>query len=716
MNAETAPASVPLYLDPDQPLVVRIADLLAALTLPEKVGLMSHAAHAIPRLQIPAYNYWSEALHGVARNGRATVFPQTIGLAATWDPALMRRMGGAIGDEARAKYHAALRRQGETDWYQGLTFWTPNVNIFRDPRWGRGQETWGEDPLLTGQLAAAFVAGLQGDHPRYLKTAACAKHYAVHSGPENLRHSFDAIVSQRDLHAVYLPAFRQLVMEAKVEAVMGAYNRTNGEPCCAHPQLIEEILRGEWGFTGHFVSDCNALSDFHGGHRITADAVESAALALTRGCDLGCDHVYEHLPEAITRGLATEADIDRALSRTLATRFKLGMFDPPARVPYANIPPEVIGCEEHQQLAYEAAVKSLVLLKNSAGLLPLPQTLRSLLVVGPTAASVDALLGNYYGINERMVTLLEGIVGAVPEGVRLDYRPGCQLTRPNVNPHDWTAASAAGCDVVIACMGLSPLLEGEEGDAILAEAGGDRPDIALPAAQQDFIKQLALNGARVALVLTGGSPIALGEVADLVEAILYVWYPGQEGGRAVADALFGRVAPSGKLPVTFPRSLDQLPPFEDYAMRQRTYRYADWEPLFPFGFGLSYTHFVYSDLKITPAALCAGESVTVRLVVANAGAMDGEEVVQLYLNGPDTADGAPRQRLAAFQRVGLAAGEEQEVIFDVTPARMQLVDDDGRPWLPAGRYGLTVGGCSPGARGLALGAPEPLSAMFEVFV
>jgi len=702
------------YLNPHLPVEARVADLLAAMTLPEKISQMGNRAKAIPRLGIPAYSYANEALHGVARNGRATVFPQTIGLAATWDPALVRRVASAIGDEARAKYHAALRSHGEAIGYQGLTFWSPNVNIFRDPRWGRGQETWGEDPFLTGVMAAAFVAGLQGGDPRYLKAAACAKHYAVHSGPERLRHCFDAIVSRRDLWATYLPAFRKLVREAKVEAVMGAYNRTNGEPCCANQHLMEEILRGEWGFAGHFVSDCGALADLHQNHKVTADAAESAALALQRGCDLNCGHVFEHLSEAIDRGLVTEADVDRALARTLATRFKLGMFDPPDCVPYAHTPPEIIGCEAHRDLAYEAAVKSVVLLKNAGGLLPLPPTLRSVQVVGPTAATMDALLGNYFGLNEHMTTFVEGIVGALPEGVRLDYRPGCQLVAPNLNAHDSAVANAAGCDVTIACLGLLPLLEGEEGDAILSAEGGDRSDIGLPAVQQAFIKQLAMHGAKVVLVLTGGSPIALGEVADLAQAIVFAWYPGQEGGRAVADVLFGHAMPSGRLPVTFPQSVTQLPPFDDYAMRERTYRYASWEPLYPFGFGLSYTRFAYSDLVATPSAVRAGESVLVRLSVTNVGAVAGEEVVQLYLSDLETSVEAPIQSLVAFQRVALAPGERREVTFTVTPSMMMLVDDEGHARLEPGQFRLMVGGCSPGERGSALGAAELLTAVIEV--
>ena len=449
-------------------------------------------------------------------------------------------------------------------------------------------------------------------------------------------------------------------------------------------------------------------------YRVTVDAAESAALALRRGCDLECGHVFEHLPEAIGRGLVTEADVDRALSRTLATRFKLGLFDPPDLVPYASIGPEVIGCAAHRDLAYEAAVKSVVLLKNADGLLPLPPALRRVQVVGPTAATVDALLGNYFGLNEHMATFVEGIAGAIPEGVRLEYRPGCQLVAPNENAQDWAAANAARCDVTIACMGLLPLLEGEEGDAILSAAGGDRADIALPAVQQAFIRQLVSGGARVVLVLTGGSPIALGEIADLVDAIVFAWYPGQEGGRAVADVLFGRAVPSGRLPVTFYRSVEQLPPFEDYGMAGRTYRYTTEEPLYPFGFGLSYTHFVYSDLAIARSPVPAGEGVVVRLLVTNAGAMAGEEVVQLYLSDLASSVEAPIHSLVGFRRVTLAAGETREVVFTVAAEQFMLVGDDGRPRLEPGQFRLSAGGCSPGARGAALGAAELLSTVFDV--
>jgi beta-glucosidase len=704
----------PAYLDHTRPLDERVRDLLARMTLDEKISQMANGAAAIPRLGIPAYNFWNEALHGVGRNGRATVFPQAIGMAATWDADLVQRIASAIADEGRAKYHEAVRRKGYSRIYQGLTFWSPNVNIFRDPRWGRGQETWGEDPLLTGELGAAFVRGLQGDHPTYLKAAACAKHYAVHSGPEKERHTFDAVVSPRDLRDTYLPAFKKLVTEARVEAVMGAYNRTNGEPCCASKLLLDDILRGEWGFEGHVVSDCGALADIHNYHHVTRDGVETAALALKRGCDIGCDCVYaDHLAEAIERGLVTEADVDRALARTLTTRFKLGMFDPPEQVPYAATPLSVVGCEAHRELAREAARKSVVLLKNN-GVLPIRDDIGSLSVIGPCAASVDVLLGNYYGVSDSFVTLMEGIVGRVPEGVKVEYRAGTPLNQPKASGVDWALHVAADSDITIACMGLSPLLEGEEGDAILSDEDGDRSEIGLPAVQAAYIRQLAAHGAKIVLVLTGGSPIALGDLADLVEAIVFVWYPGQEGGRAVAEVLFGDAAPSGKLPLTFPASIAQLPPYDDYAMAGRTYRYMEAEPLFPFGFGLSYTQFAYQDLALGSEQIAAGESLPIRVTLSNTGAREAEEVAQFYLSDLEASVPVPRHKLIGFERVRLGPGEQRTLEFTVTPAMMELVDDNGASVLEPGRFRITVGGCSPGARGLALGAPQPATAEFSV--
>ncbi len=705
----------PIYLDTSRPREERVRDLLSRLTLTEKIGLMPHNARGVPRLGIPEYNYWSEALHGVARNGRATVFPQAIGMAATWDPDLIKRIASAIGDEGRAKYHEALRRKGKTDIYQGLTFWSPNVNIFRDPRWGRGQETWGEDPYLTGEMGTAFVNGLQGDDPHYMKAAACAKHYAVHSGPEALRHVFNVNPSKRDLYDTYLPAFKKLVVEAKVESVMGAYNAVYGVPCNASDFLLNHTLRAEWGFNGHVVSDCGAVTNIHHDHKYTRDAPESAAVALKAGCDLSCDHVYyDNMPEALERGLVSEADLDQALERTLGARFKLGLFDPPESVPYAGTPMSVVDCEAHRALAYEAALKSVVLLKNRNNVLPIAPDTQTIMVTGPNAAAVNVLMGNYYGFNGRMITLLEGMTDAVPEGMGMEYHQGVMLTETGPTPNNWSIYMAAGAGLTIACMGLSPLMEGEEGEALLVEHGGDRTSIELPEAQVEFLRKLNIAGARIVLVLFGGSPIALGEAEDMVEAVIQVWYPGQEGGHAVADILFGNAVPSGKLPVTFPKATSQLPPFEDYSMVERTYRYATGEPLYPFGFGLSYTSFAYSDLKLARTAVKAGESLSFEVTVSNAGAKAGDEVLQVYLSDLETSCVAPFHHLAAFRRVHLRPGERQTVHFTLPPEVMMLVDDEGQSILEPGIFRLQVGGCAPGARGLALGAPQPAAVEFVV--
>ncbi len=703
--------TTPAYLDTNLSRAARVEDLLSRLTLEEKVAMMNHPTLGVPRLGIPAYNFWSEACHGVARNGRATVFPQAIGMAATWDKDLIHQIGNAIGDEGRAKFHAALRRNGRTDIYQGLTFWAPNINIFRDPRWGRGQETWGEDPFLTGEMAAEFVKGLQGDHPTYLKAAACAKHYAVHSGPERDRHTFDAVVSKHDLYETYLPAFKKLVMEAKVEAVMGAYNRTLGEPCNASQLLLEEILRGEWGFEGHVVSDCGALTDIHRNHKFTSDAAETVALALKRGCDIGCDQVYDEIPEAIARGLITEADVDRALARTLGTRFKLGMFDPDESVPFASIGLDVVACDAHRELAYRAAVESVVLLKNKNDILPIKPSTRRILVTGPTATSLEALLGNYYGFNDKMTTLLEGITGRIPEGIVMEYHSGALLNQPRAIEHSWAPIMAQASDISIVCVGLTPHFEGEEGESLLTPLNGDRADLSLPASQVAFIKELAIHGAKIVLVVTGGSPIALGEVMEYVDAAVFVWYPGMEGGRAVADVLFGDASPAGRLPLTFPESLDQLPPFNDYNMTGRTYRYMKADPLFPFGFGLSYTTFAYRDLQ-TGSLTATGFNASV--TVTNTGAVAADEVVQFYVSALESALPAPITQLVGFQRVHLEPGQSLKVSTQITPDMLMLFDEEGQQVLESGKFRLTVGGCSPSSRGQALGAAEPVSAEFEI--
>ena len=713
MNATDASEKL-LYLDTSLSFAERAKDLVGRLTLEEKVGLMNHPASGIPRLNIPAYNYWSEALHGVARSGRATVFPQAIAMAATWDRDLIHRVATAISDEGRAKYHAALKRNGYTAQYQGLTFWSPNVNIFRDPRWGRGQETWGEDPFFTGEMASSFVTGLQGDHPKYLKTAACAKHYAVHSGPEKDRHWFNVIITKRELYDTYLPAFKKLVTEAKIESVMGAYNRTLDEPCCASKLLIEDILRDEWDFQGHFVSDCMALSDFHLNHKITKDAVESAALALSHGCDLGCDHVYNEIPEAIQRGLITEADVDRALGRSLGTRFKLGMFDPDEDVPFTTISADVVACDAHRKLAYQTATEVVVLLKNKDNILPIKPSTKKIFVTGPTATSIEVLLANYYGFNDQMVTLLEGLTGRVPEGMGLEYHPGTPLKHAREIKATWAPGMAQSADFTIVCAGFNSFLEGEEGESLLSPQNGDRESISLPQSQVDYIKELSIHGARIILVLTGGSPIALGEVEDMVDAILFIWYPGMEGGRAVADVLFGDVSPSGKLPITFPKSLDQLPPFDDYCMNGRTYRYMTEEPLYPFGFGLSYSKFDYSELQLDKQSLVLGDSLNLSLTLTNCGESDSAEVTQFYLSDLHASTIVPLHHLIGFERVMLKAGESKTLKFTITPEMMSFYNDDGKLTLEPGEFRLEVGGCSPSKRGQELGAPRPVTALFKV--
>jgi beta-glucosidase len=706
-----------LYLDTSRPFAERVKDLVERLTLDEKVSLMSHPAKGVPRLNIPGYNYWSEALHGVARNGRATVFPQAIGMAATWDKELVHEVATAISDEARAKYHEALRRNGYTDQYQGLTLWSPNVNIFRDPRWGRGQETWGEDPFLAGEMAAEYVKGMQGDHPKYLKTAACAKHYAVHSGPEKDRHIFNAIVTKRELYDTYLPAFKKLVVDAKVESVMGAYNRVLGEPACASELLLDEILRGEWGFEGHVVSDCGALADFHMYHNITNDAAESAALALQHGCDLGCEQgcdVYHEIPAAIQRGLITEAEVDRSLERTLGTRFKLGMFDPPEDVPFTSTSTDVVACQEHRELAYRAATESVVLLKNKDNILPIKPSTHKIFVTGPTATSLEVLLGNYYGFNERMITLLEGLAGRVPEGMGLEYHSGATLKYPREIKKTWAPMMAQKSEITIICAGLASFLEGEEGESLLSPLNGDRDSLSLPASQVDYIKELASYGVKIVLVVTGGSPVDLGEIEDLVEAILFVWYPGMEGGRAVADVLFGDVSPAGKLPITFPKSLDQLPSFDDYSMDNRTYRYMTAEPLYPFGFGLSYSPFEYVDLKLEGDKIAAGDDLNVTVTLRNTGDRTAPEVVQFYLSDLQASTLIPSHKLVGFERVTLEPDESRTLEFTVTPEMMSFFDDDGKLTLEPGEFRLEVGGCSPGQRGQELGAPVPVTAMVTV--
>ena len=705
-----AKAQQPAYLDANAPLEARVQDLVSRMTLQEKISQMVYNSAGIPRLNVPEYNWWSEALHGVGRSGVATVFPQAIGLAATFNDSLAFQVANAVSDEARAMFNEAVKKDYRMK-YGGLTFWTPNINIFRDPRWGRGQETYGEDPFLTSRIGVAFVKGLQGNDPRYLKVAACAKHFAVHSGPEKLRHEFNAQASMKDLWETYLPAFKALV-DAKVEAVMCAYNSTNGAPCCANTYLLQDVLRKQWAFKGHILSDCWALVDFYHGHNVVPDAPEAAALALKRGVNLDCGDTYPSLGEAVKKGLINEKQIDSSLYILYRTRFKLGLFDPPGNNPYNNIPGSVVNSTEHRNLARQVAREAIVLLKNN-GALPLKSDLKKYFITGPNAASIEALLGNYYGVNNNLVTILEGIAAQVQPGSQLQYRPGALLDRDNLNPIDWSSGEAHTCDATIVVLGINGLLEGEEGESIASPTFGDRLDYNIPKNQVDYLRKIKKdNNKPVIAVITGGSPMNLAEVHDIADAVLLVWYPGEEGGNAVADVLFGKVSPSGKLPITFPKSLSQLPSYEDYSMKGRTYRYMSGEPLYPFGYGLSYTTFAYSNLQLSKTAINIKktEPVEATVTVTNTGKNAADEVVQVYLTSEATGITTPLYTLKAFKRINLAPGANTQLRFTITPDMMKVINDKGESVLPAGKLKISIAGSLPGARSEALGAAKGVEA------
>lgn len=685
------------FRNPDLPVEQRIDHLLMRMTPDEKISQLLYNSPAIDRLGIPAYNWWNECLHGVARAGRATVFPQAIALAATFDDDLVRRVADAISTEARAKYNVAVSK-GNRAQYLGLSFWSPNINIFRDPRWGRGQETYGEDPYLTGRMGSAFVEGLQGDHPTYLKAAACAKHFAVHSGPELTRHRFNAGPSEKDLRETYLPAFKKLV-DHDVEAVMCAYNRLYDEPCCGSDFLLRQILREEWGFEGHIVSDCWALDDIWARHRSVATREEAAAMAATAGVNVNCGYIYKHLTQAIEQGLIPGATLDTLLRPLLATRFRLGMFDPPGMVPFDTLGPETVNCADHRALAYEAAVKSIVLLKNKNGLLPLnKKEVNNLFVTGPTAADIQALVGNYNGWSGNMVTFLEGITAAVDAGTLVDYSLGCQMNTTGNYYGFWEAGMA---DVIVVCLGNSKLMEGEDGEAMLNPEGGDRTDIRLPESQREFLRMMKEKhpDKPIVVVITGGSAIALTDIPDIADALLFAWYPGEQGGKALADILFGDANPSGRLPVTFYRSAEDLPPFDDYSMKGRTYKFFEGDPLFPFGFGLSYTRFEYLECTSAPgASYHPQDTIHLELKVKNTGDRAGEEVVMVYASkaGIQTQkEGSflpvEEKSLVGFTRVFLDPGEEKVVPLAVT--LMDLYQWDGadqRYYVEKGNYFLRM--------------------------
>ena len=710
---ETVSTSTYPFNDPSLSIDERVEDLVNRLTLEEKAWQMMHNSPAVERLGIPEYNWWNEALHGIGRSGVATVFPQAIGMGATFDEDLILEVANAISDEARATHNTAVEN-GYRRQYSGLTFWTPNINIFRDPRWGRGQETYGEDPFLTALLGTAFVKGLQGDHPKYLKTAAAAKHYAVHSGPEKLRHEFNAEASMKDMWETYLPAFKALV-DADVETIMCAYNATNGEPCCANKYLLQDVLRDKWNFQGHIVSDCWALVDFYEGHNVVETPEEAADLGIKSGVNLNCGSVYPSLVEAVNQGLVTEAEIDEQLAILMRTKFKLGLFDPAENNPYSQLSAENLDTEEHRALARKVAQKSIVMLKNN-GALPLKNDLSKYFITGPNATSIEVLLGNYHGINPNLVTILEGLAGAIEPQSQMQYRQGTLLDRPNANPQDWASPNAANSDATIAVLGISGVLEGEEGESIASETFGDRLDYNLPQNQIDYLRKLseAAGDNPLIAVITGGSPMNLQEVHELADAVLLVWYPGEEGGNAVADVIFGEVSPSGRLPITFPKSLNDLPPYEDYSMEGRTYKYMDAEPMYPFGFGLSYTDFSYSDIKISNDRIRKGKSLNASITVTNSGETKAEEVVQLYVSDLQASVRAPKYQLFGVKRVELEPGASEEISFEITPQMMELVNKEGERVLESGKFRIYIGGSSPGNRSAELGIATLKEATFTL--
>ncbi len=847
------------WLDPSLSFQQRVDDLVGRMTLEEKIGQMMNAAPAIPRLGIPEYNWWNECLHGVARAGLATVFPQAIGIGATWDEDMLHRVSTAISDEARAKHHEFVRK-GKRLIYQGLTFWSPNINIFRDPRWGRGQETYGEDPYLTGRLAVQFIKGLQGDDPKYFKTIATVKHFAVHSGPEPERHFFDALADERDFRETYLPQFEMGVKEGGAYSVMCAYNRYHGEACCGSSRLLTTILRQEWNFQGYVVSDCGAIDDIYLHHKIVPTPEEAGALAVKAGCDLECATTYTHLKEAVQKKIITEQEIDIAVKRLFMARFRLGMFDPPDSVKYTAIPYSVVDNKEHQQLALEAARKSIVLLKNDNNTLPLKKNIGTLAVIGPNADEWQMLLGNYNGLPSKAYTPLEGIRDRLSPGSKLLYAQGCELAeglpdfqrvpaavlshgndkglqadyydnrefkgqvlfsavepelddtwnegapRKDMNDDDfgvkwkgdltpdksglyqlgiittckvnvylddslvantsyhfrdefndprlrksnalrleagkkyrlrveagesygdarvqlvWSRpkensreerkqealAIAKKADAVVLCMGLSARLEGEEMDVnIDGFKGGDRTTLDLPRIQQDLIKEITALGKPVILVLLNGSALAINWEDQHIPAILEAWYPGQAAGLAIADVLFGDYNPAGRLPVTFYRSLKDLPSFGDYTMSGRTYRYFKGDVLYPFGYGLSYTRFQYDHLQIGKAVR-RGDTIRVSVNVKNIGAMEGDEVAQLYVSDKNAPVPVPLRSLWGFKRIHLRPGEEKTLYFAIAPDAFTVIDDKMQKVTLPGQFDITIGGRQPdGAGSGQAGASRP---------
>lgn len=674
-------------------------ELVAKMSVKEVCDQLRYDAPALERLGIPAYNYWNEGLHGTARTGTATVFPQAIGLAAMFDEEGLEKIADIIATETRAKYNEA-RKRGDRDIYKGITLWSPNINLFRDQRWGRGQETYGEDPYLTSRLGVSFIKGLQGKG-KYLKTSACAKHFAVHSGPEALRHSFDAKASAKDLEETYLPAFKAAVVEGKVENVMGAYNRTNTEVCCGSEFLLKKKLREEWGFDGHVVSDFLAIKDFHENHHVTETEEQSAALALKNGCNLNAGVTYQKLYNAYEQGLVTEEEIRAAAVHVFTTRYRLGMFADDCE--YDALGQMDVDTAESRKASYEASLKSVVLLKND-GLLPLDKSkIKTIGIIGPTASSIDVLNGNYNGTSSQYVNNLDGIRAAAGEDIRVLYSEGCHLFRkevqPLAKPDDRISEAlsvAEHSDVVILCMGLDASIEGEEGDAGNAFASGDKTNLYLPDSQKRLFEALKKTDTPIVLVLNTGSAMDVSEEEGRCGAVLQCWYSGAFGGAALGDILFGKVSPSGKLPVTFAKE-GTLPEFTDYSMKNRTYRYEEAEPLYPFGYGLSYSDFSYSDLVLSGDEKGAKGSVK----VSNTGKTDAEEVVEVYVSNKNAGD-QPKWSLCFFKRVALKAGETKEVELIIRDEAFDTVTEKGERVKLPGTYTFHVGGQQPGARSEAL--------------
>jgi beta-glucosidase len=709
-SKEPVVSSPEIWKDASQPVDARVKDLISRLSLAEKVQEIRNETPAIPRLGIPAYDFWSEALHGVARNGIATVFPQAIGMAATWDTPLIHDEGEVISTEGRAKFNEYARtHNGNSAIYAGLTFWSPNINIFRDPRWGRGQETYGEDTFLTGQTGVAFIRGLQGDDPNYFKAMACAKHYAVHSGPEPKRHTIDVDPSERDFYETYLPHFEMAVREGHVGGVMGAYNSVYGKPACASPLLLTDILRKQWGFDGYIVSDCGAINDIHANHHYAATPEEAAADAVKAGCDICCGNDYNALLKAVQRGLITETEIDGALAYALKTRFRLGLFDPADKVPFSKISMAENDTPQHQQLALKAALESIVLLKND-GALPLDRAkIKRIAVIGANADSVPLLLGNYNGDPSHPVTILAGIKSVAGPDIEVTYDRGCPLAvrndgrdQPSEQMHAAALASAKAADIVIYVGGISPELEGEEFGGVSRYDGfngGDRTRIELPSVQENLLKELHAIGKPVVFVNCSGSAIAMPWEAEHLPAIVQAWYPGEQGGRAVAEILFGDANPAGRLPVTFYRSTKDLPDFEDYSMSNRTYRYFTGKPLFAFGHGLSYTEFHYQKARLNTSNFQPSDTIKLSFTVKNTGKRDGDEVAQVYFRHVHSAVPQPALALCGFTRVHVNRGDATQVDVEIPAERLRYWDTTKKQYtVEPGNYEFLIGSASDDIR------------------